>query len=62
MIRSRTIDKTMDESDAAACVADRLREPDDGLVGAFAWVDGRLVCVFGETVSVPGWGEGDDDE
>jgi len=52
----------MDESDTAACLADRLLKPENGLLGSFSGVYERFILVFSQAVCVPGRGERHDDE
>src|SRR5690348_12867559 len=58
----RAVEKTMDESDTAACLADRLLEPEDGLLGSFPGVRERFVLVFSLAVCAPARRERHDDE
>ncbi len=52
----------MDESDTAACLADRLQEPADGLLGSFSGVVEGFILVFSHAVCVPGRGQRYDNE
>lgn len=52
----------MDEPDTAACLADRLLEPEDGLLGPFSGVYERFILVFSHAVCAPGRGERHDNE
>ena len=52
----------MDESDTAACLADRLLEPEDRLFRSFSGVYEGFILVFNHTVCVPGRGQRHDDE
>jgi len=52
----------MDESDTAACLAERLLEPEDGLLGSFSGVNEGFILVFNLAVCAPGRGERHDDE
>jgi hypothetical protein len=58
----RAVEKTMDESDTAACLTDRLLEPENGLLGSFSRVYKGFVLVFKLAVCVPGRGRRDNDE
>ena len=52
----------MDESDTAACLADRLLEPENRLLGSFSGIYERFVPVFKLAVYVPGRGRRYNDE
>lgn len=52
----------MDESDTAACLADRLLKPEDGLLRSFSGVYEGSILVFNHAACVPGRGERHDDK
>jgi hypothetical protein len=58
----RAVEKTMDKSDTAACLPDRLLEPEDGLLGSFSGVYKGFILVFNHAVYAPGRGERHDNE
>jgi hypothetical protein len=50
MLAGWTVEKAVDHPNAAACVANRLREPQYWLIRPFALVDCWFIFVFGVAV------------